>query len=661
MGAAADKLTSKVRADDRFDYKAADVRALQVEALNERFQERKDCLKLLAHRANEAQVTEIRAVEDMVPLLFPHTAYKSYPESFLMEERWDRLTRWLGTVSPYKIEGVDLDGIADIDDWIDRLSAKGYFISCSSGTTGKSAMLIASQKDMDWSTLDTVGVFSWGSGVVPRQDKMMIGCAPVATVPKNTTISKAQYAAFANPAWPRFNYPVPPITVGSLTKMVVMRKKISDGTATPQEIADFERTSKERQEVLDKAIIIAAEEIIANRDKDLMVSGLWSGLFAVATAVRERGYTAKDFTGDNCIYVGGGLKRALLPDDYQEFVHQTFNIPHDRDFQNYSMQELNSGMPKCRECGRYHVPPWIVPMILDKDGDNLLPYDLDGGEIEGRAAFFDLALDGRWGGIITGDRISIDYAPDRLQPQGPVDPQQHRPLRRSRGRRQDRLRGHDRCLCARRRRELTPLPLKGRGQEERTMGAAADKLVSHMPGATGFALSHDEVRETQVAAMNERLAERIDKIKLVGLRARDAGVDRDPQPGGSGSAAAAAHRLQELSGRIPDREEVGQADQVARHRVDLSHRWRGPHRCRRDRRLGRGLREGRPLRRMFERHDGQVGDAGRLAEGRGFHLPGRSGRGAVGLGPARGRQCAPRRAPPAPSPIPTRTPRWAWR
>ena len=62
------------------------MRDIQVAALDERFQERKDCLKLLGHRANEAGITEIRGVEDMVPLLFPHTAYKSYPESFLMEE-----------------------------------------------------------------------------------------------------------------------------------------------------------------------------------------------------------------------------------------------------------------------------------------------------------------------------------------------------------------------------------------------------------------------------------------------------------------------------------------------------------------------------------------------------------------------------------------------
>jgi len=418
MGAAADKLTAKVRADDRFDYDAADLHATQIEALNERFQERKNCLKLLTHRANEAGATDVKRIEDMVALLFPHTAYKSYPESFLIDEKWERLTRWLGTISPYPIKPISFDDITDIDDWIDRLQAVGHFISCSSGTTGKSAMLIASQKDMDWSRLDTVGVFSWGSGVEPKQDRMMIGCAPVATVPKNVTIAEGQYAAFANPEWPRFRYPVPPITVGSLTKMVVMRKKIADGTASPQEIADFESISTERQAVLDAAIGIAAEEIIANRDKKLMVSGLWAGLYAVAKAVRDRGYSAKDFDADNCIYVGGGLKRAQLPADYQEFVHQTFNILEGRHFQNYSMQELNSGMPKCQAGGRYHVPPWIVPFILDREGDTLIALEPK-GEHEGRAAFFDLSLDGRWGGVITGDRITIDYGPCACGNRGP--------------------------------------------------------------------------------------------------------------------------------------------------------------------------------------------------------------------------------------------------
>jgi hypothetical protein len=418
MGAAADKLLGMAGDADRFDIPWAELRETQVAAMNERFQENRARIKLLAHRAEEAGIESINELGDAVPLLFPHTAYKSYPESFLIDQRWDRLTKWLGTVSPYPIEGVDLDGITDIDDWIARLEAKGYFISCSSGTTGKSAMLIASQKDMDWSQSDTVQVFAWGSGVEPKADRKLIGCAPVAAVPKNRVISEAQRAAFSNPEWERFEYPVPPITVGALTKMVVMRKKIAEGSAMPDEVAAMEATSAERQQVLDAAIGIAADAIIANRDKKLMVAGLWSGLYAVAQAVREKGYSAKDFDPDNCIYVGGGLKRAQLPENYKQFVHETFNIPVDRDFQNYSMQELNSGMPKCQAGNRYHLPPWIVPLILNKDGDALAEQDFT-GEVEGRAAFFDLSLDGRWGGVISGDKISLSYEPCACGQRGP--------------------------------------------------------------------------------------------------------------------------------------------------------------------------------------------------------------------------------------------------
>jgi hypothetical protein len=72
----------------------------------------------------------------------------------------------------------------------------------------------------------------------------------------------------------------------------------------------------------------------------------------------------------------------------------------------YGMQEINTAMPRCRE-GRYHIPPWLICLVLDQGGDNLLP--LVSAETEGRAAFFDLSLDGRWGGVISGDKIVVDY------------------------------------------------------------------------------------------------------------------------------------------------------------------------------------------------------------------------------------------------------------
>ena len=57
------------------------------------------------------------------------------------------------------------------------------------------------------------------------------------------------------------------------------------------------------------------------------------------------------------------------------------------------------------------------PLPLNKEADALLP--MDQGEIECRGGFFDLSMDGRWGGVITGDRITIDYGPCACGKTGP--------------------------------------------------------------------------------------------------------------------------------------------------------------------------------------------------------------------------------------------------
>jgi hypothetical protein len=417
MGEAVLRLTRLVEADNRYDIPFAELRDAQISAMNERFQERKGQIKLVGHRAGEAGVTEVRSHEDVVKLLLPHTAYKSYPESWLLGKRWDRLSKWLDTVSTHRVALDKVSDAVEVDGWIEKLADNGCFVSCSSGTTGKSAMLVASQKDLDWCKKEAVATYSWGSGVKPARDRRIFGMAPVASVARNLASGEAYTAALQDPNFERFAYPVPPITVGGLTQMVVLRKAIADGTAQPGDIAAFEEISAARQRAVDAAVGITAQAVVEARHSKLHVSGLWAGLYNVAKAVRDMGYAAKDFHPENSIYVGGGLKRAKLPVDYREFVYETFNIRPERNYQNYSMQELHSGMPRCREGGRYHVPPWVVPLILDKTGDRLLP--MIDGEYEGRAGFFDLSLDGRWGGVISGDKISIDFGPCACGGKGP--------------------------------------------------------------------------------------------------------------------------------------------------------------------------------------------------------------------------------------------------
>jgi hypothetical protein len=414
---AAERLTRLVDAPDRYDYSAADLRDTQVAAMNERFQDRVGKIKLLRLRAEEAGISEIRSLEDAVPLLLPHTAYKSYPESFLMDEKWDKLSKWLDSVSTHRVPPIDNAQIGDVDGWIEKLQESGHYVSCSSGTTGKSAMLVASDADMEWCKREAPQAYTWGSGVPLDRSRRIFGLAPVAKVPRNEATGEAYKATLQDPRFERFNYPVPPITVGSLTQMVVARKKIADGTILPEELAEFERISTERAKAVEDAVGVTAQALVEARHDKLHVTGLWKGLYDVARAVRDMGYSAKDFNPENSIYVGGGLKRAKLPDDYREFVYETFNIQPERNYQNYSMQELQTGMPRCQKGNRYHLPPWLVPLILDKSGDALFP--ITEGEYEGRAAFFDLSLDGRWGGVISGDKIAIDFSPCACGAKGP--------------------------------------------------------------------------------------------------------------------------------------------------------------------------------------------------------------------------------------------------
>ena len=180
MGEAVERLTRLVEAEDRYNIPFADLRDAQIAAMSERFHERKDQIKLVGHRAREAGITEIRCHEEVVELLLPHTAYKSYPETWLMQQRWDRLSKWLDTVSTYRVPLNAVSEANDVDAWVDNLAQNGFFVSCSSGTTGKSAMLVASLKDMDWCRKEAVATYSWGSGIKPARDRLIFGMAPIA-------------------------------------------------------------------------------------------------------------------------------------------------------------------------------------------------------------------------------------------------------------------------------------------------------------------------------------------------------------------------------------------------------------------------------------------------------------------------------------------------
>ncbi len=126
---------------DCFTSRQDDLVPLQLEAARELLAERRQQLPILDRRARDAGVGRIETLDDLIPLLFSHTSFKSYPNSFVRNGQWDRMTQWLGTLTTRPMDGVDLSGISDIDDWVSRLWAAGHLVNTTSGTSGKVSFL----------------------------------------------------------------------------------------------------------------------------------------------------------------------------------------------------------------------------------------------------------------------------------------------------------------------------------------------------------------------------------------------------------------------------------------------------------------------------------------------------------------------------------------
>jgi hypothetical protein len=416
MATAVGKITKLVDASDRYDISPAALLPVQIEAASERLAAHGASIQFVKNRIEDTGVKCIGEPADLVPLLLAHTAYKSYPETWLEKGRWPQLTEWLDTISANRVREIDNANVGGVDTWIDRLAAKGHYINCSSGTTGKISMIPSSMVDRRSVQRILVAAYEWASGLSPKQQHKMV----IFNLPTNNFRYLDCFDALIT-AYCRhegvFRLPGEPITVGRVRQMVILRKSIKDGTARPADIAAYEALVDQRIRMVEGTYNLIAETLVKARARPFLMSGMFDMLFKVSEIVRSMGFSRKDFHPENLMMVSGGLKGAELPPDYRERIMETFNVNPRHAMSMYGMQELNTLFPRCN-AGRYHVPPWVLVLVLDQPGEQLVgPLQ---GEVEGRAGFFEFSHDARWGGLISGDKIMVDYGKCTCGHQGPT-------------------------------------------------------------------------------------------------------------------------------------------------------------------------------------------------------------------------------------------------
>ena len=141
----------------------------------------------------------------------------------------------------------------------------------------------------------------------------------------------------------------------------------------------------------------------SSRGKRVFMTGAYHLMYELAAEGLERG-VKNVFAKDSAILTGGGLKGFVLPENYMDVIQEFLGV--DRIQEGYGMSEISAFHWACDE-KHYHVQPWVIPFLLDPDTSEPLPRE---GVVTGRAAFYDFLNNSHWGGIISGDEITIDWS-----------------------------------------------------------------------------------------------------------------------------------------------------------------------------------------------------------------------------------------------------------
>jgi hypothetical protein len=387
---------------------------LQREAMARRFAEHRQGIEMVRKLADRLGVEKVQAFDDIVPLFFAHTAFKSYPAALLDDKRFDLMTKWLAKLTPHDLSKVDCAGCDGIEEWIDRLDAQSALrVITSSGTTG-TISIIPKDAAGGFYTMKLWRLFLFQTfGQEPTAEEL----EPVVDVIwpnyasgklghlRMVELLKHEFTGGDESRFhPLYSDAISTdlMFLASKLRAAASRGELDRVRIDPKLLArkqEFEAMEARRPQEMMAFFARITRELAGKR---VFMTGTYALMYELARAGLEQG--VKDvFAPNSAILTGGGTKGHVLPDDYMDVIRAFLGV--ERIQEGYGMSEISALHWACDE-HRYHVQPWVIPYLLDPDTSEPLPR---GGRQTGRAAFYDLLNASHWGGIISGDEITIDW------------------------------------------------------------------------------------------------------------------------------------------------------------------------------------------------------------------------------------------------------------
>jgi hypothetical protein len=385
--------------------------------MNLRLAERRDQVQMLAKLADAQGIDRVDSLEGLAPLLMPHDIYKSYPVSLLARQQFGKLTTWLSRLSRYDLSGVDVSACDSIDGWLTRLREETPLdVGASSGSSGTCSFYPKSKRDYFLSMMGLRVQLAQKFGEDPKPGDIEDKIHAIIPLYRDGHASMGAFGkysceVFCHGDTDYWHYAFDSKLSSDLMWLAArLRAAAAQGDASKVDVpasllARRDEWEQQQKDMPAQQLAFVNRMIEKLQGERVFVMSTSNLLYAAAKRGLEEGLSGV-FAPDSVFMGGGGAKGVPLPDDLEEVIETFFNCK--RMISAYGMTEMNSFSVLC-EHDRYHVLPWVTVYLLDLDTGQPLPRR---GEQTGRAAFFDMTADSCWGGLITGDVVTVNWDHD---------------------------------------------------------------------------------------------------------------------------------------------------------------------------------------------------------------------------------------------------------
>lgn len=374
--------------------------------------------------AQDEGIGEIEDIETIKrQLMISDDFFKSYNQAWLDENSFGQMNAWLSQIFHRRVD-IDVTAINAIDDWIDRLEQSGIRLVYSSGTSGNFSFV---PRDLEsWnlftsaSTSYIVPLMMYEKVGAPWQRLMVRAATRLSLMPDfSKLVNKLGAASGFDAVFLDFNQGRTGNQMLSKELAPFFRKHVFlyETDLSPSTLRLLSRGVKSEQ---DKAQLMKLEEVVVNRKDEnyhkvikwMRNSSLEKQKIFVFGTTHQFKELCEIILDDNekislregsLVLFGGGWKsfsgERISREQLLSLMSNALNLPLERILEGYSMTEINAFMLRC-DHGRFHIPPFIEPVIMDESLSLIR-----GDDIRGIFAFLDPLAIAYPGFIISGDEV----------------------------------------------------------------------------------------------------------------------------------------------------------------------------------------------------------------------------------------------------------------